>query len=249
VATTVEITPVIRQATCGPDGTARLIFLVTNIQERTADIIVGIAQDQGIDANWFEIEDGADRKLAPKSTARIIVIAKLPPGTAPGRYKFRLEVSEPEKTTRIDRSPSVELNVETEIEGEGPQAPKPKAKTRWWSWAKFWGLLSWPFRQIWRFAKFLAWPLRALFARFGGKEGKASGGKSRDLNLSFVIKGLGLFAIIYVLSLAGNAARDTPRNPTNSVLTGTMFYKIFISEQSTRLGRNYNGPKNICGWF
>ena len=94
MATTVEITPVIRQATCGPDGSARLIFLVTNIQERTADIIVGIAQDQGIDANWFDIEDGADRTLAPKPTARIIVIAKLPPGTAPGHYKFRLEVEE-----------------------------------------------------------------------------------------------------------------------------------------------------------
>jgi hypothetical protein len=75
---------------------------------------------------WFTIVGESVRDFGPNEAQQVVVELKVPPGTPPGSYSFRLDaVSEDDPDEDFTQGPSVAFDV-------GATPPPPKKKFPWW---------------------------------------------------------------------------------------------------------------------
>src|SRR5215471_1385667 len=79
-------------------------FTVSNASLSPRVCGVSIVPTEPAKADWFTIKGEPERLLKPGDTTQFTIEVKIPPGTAEGRYQFRLDV--------LDRDNPSEYNTE-----------------------------------------------------------------------------------------------------------------------------------------
>ena len=107
-------------------GTAKASFTVTNTSPQALrGRLVTRPRDPASPA-WFSIEGESIRDFAPNAAEQVVVQLKVPSGSPPGSYSFRLDaVSEDVPDEDFTEGPSVAFDV-------AAPPPPPKKKFPWW---------------------------------------------------------------------------------------------------------------------
>src|SRR5579883_3258193 len=71
----------------------KVTFDVTNATEKALRVRARAVQVDATKAEWLSLEGEPEFDMAVKGTSQVTVKITLPPGTAPGRYQFRLDVA------------------------------------------------------------------------------------------------------------------------------------------------------------
>jgi PASTA domain len=123
-----DITTTGDTATIAPGGNMRLVFTVTNTTQRPVRGSLRIkALDSG-QASWLTIGGDAERDFSPGQAHQVEVTAKVPAGTAAGKFRVRLDalsVANPDDD--FTEGPSVSLTIT-------PPPPPPNGGIPWWVW-------------------------------------------------------------------------------------------------------------------
>ena len=120
------VTTASERVTLDDSGVARASFTVTNtspqaLRGRLVAQPIGAAK-----AEWFAVVGESLRDFAPDGAQQVVVELKVPRGTTPGTYSFRLDaVSAVEPDEDFTEGPSVAFDVK-------PPPPKKKKKFPWW---------------------------------------------------------------------------------------------------------------------
>jgi hypothetical protein len=112
------------------DGTATVMFTVTNASQRALDgtVLVHAAPPTGGD--WFAIVGERTRRYQPGGVEQVAVKLTIPAGTAAGTYDFRLDA-------KSEANPDEDY---TEGPGVGFEVPPPPPKPVPW-WRKYWWVI------------------------------------------------------------------------------------------------------------
>jgi hypothetical protein len=107
-------------------GRARAVFTVSNISGRSRRGRARVIPGEGAQAAWFTVEGEAEREFTgERATHQVGVSVQVPTGTAPGSYRFGLDVVSVENPDEEwSEGPKVGFTV-------APSAP-PKKPFPWW---------------------------------------------------------------------------------------------------------------------
>jgi beta-lactam-binding protein with PASTA domain len=92
----VTISSVSESVRASGEGIAAHAFSVTNITAARLGVGARVIVEAPAEDDWFTVE-GAGGELASNETGQIIVTARLPADTKPGKYKFKLQVYSTER--------------------------------------------------------------------------------------------------------------------------------------------------------
>jgi hypothetical protein len=124
-----DITTTGDTATIQPGGVARLVFTVTNTTPRP---LRGSLRPKALDAaqpGWLQVVGDAERDFAPGLAHQVEVTAKVPPGTAPAKFRVRLDalsVANPDDD--FTEGPPVGVTV------QAPKIDEHPTGIPWWVW-------------------------------------------------------------------------------------------------------------------
>jgi hypothetical protein len=108
-------------------GTARASFTVTNTSPQALRGQLFARKLGEAKPEWFTVVGDTVRDFAPGEVQQVVVELKVPPGSAPGSYSFRLDaVSEADPDEDFTEGQSVAFDV------AAPPPPPPKKKFPWW---------------------------------------------------------------------------------------------------------------------
>jgi hypothetical protein len=108
-------------------GQGQVAFTVTNTTPRRVRGRMKPKALEGGQSAWLTVSGAAERDFAPNATEQVSVQVSVPPGTAPGSFKLRLDgvaVDNPEED--FTEGPAIAV----EIAG----APPPPKPSLWWVW-------------------------------------------------------------------------------------------------------------------
>ncbi len=131
----VTVTPASQTVKASKDGVAEHAFSVTNITGAPLGIGAEVLVEPPAQEGWFSIEGPAERQLAVNETDQITVKAKLPAGTAPGTYKFKLQVYSTAKGRAgedVTEGPTVSVEMPTPEEKPIRKQDEVKKPFPWW---------------------------------------------------------------------------------------------------------------------
>ena len=114
------------RVTLDDSGAARASFTVTNTSSQALRGRLLTRPRDAAKPEWFTVAGESVRDFAPNGAQQVVVELKVPPGTPPGSYSFRLDaVSEDEPDEDFTEGPYVGFDV------AAPPPPPPK-KFPWW---------------------------------------------------------------------------------------------------------------------
>ena len=120
------VTAASEKVTLDASGAARASFTVTNTSPQALRGRLLTRPRDTAKPEWFTVAGESVRDFAPNGAQQVVVELKVPPGTAPGSYSFRLDaVSEDAPDEDYTEGPSVAFDV------TAPPPPK-KKKFPWW---------------------------------------------------------------------------------------------------------------------
>jgi PASTA domain len=107
-------------------GEGKASFTVTNTSPQALQGRLLARPREPAKPEWFTVVGESLRDFAPNAAEQVVVQLKVPPGTTPGSYSFRLDaVSEDDPDEDFTEGPSVAFDV------TAPPPPK-KKKFPWW---------------------------------------------------------------------------------------------------------------------
>jgi beta-lactam-binding protein with PASTA domain len=107
------------------NGTGEVTFTVTNVTDTPARGRAVLGPEESPVLKWLELTGDKERMIQPKMSDPFVVKVKIPPGTNPGDYKFRLDavsVARPDEDST--EGPTVGIPVTL--------TPPPPKKFPWW---------------------------------------------------------------------------------------------------------------------
>ena len=120
------VTAASEKVTLDDSGAGRASFTVTNTSPEALQGQVFARPLAEAKSEWFTVAGESVRDFAPNGAQQVVVQLKVPPGTTPGSYSFRLDaVSEENPDEDFTEGPSVAFDV------TAPPPPK-KKKFPWW---------------------------------------------------------------------------------------------------------------------
>ena len=120
------VTTASEKVTLDDSGSARAPFTVTNTSPQALRGRLLTRPRDAAKPEWFTVVGESIRDFAPDGAQQVVVQLKVPPGTTPGSYSFRLDaVSEDDPDEDFTEGPSVAFDV------TAPPPPK-KKKFPWW---------------------------------------------------------------------------------------------------------------------
>jgi beta-lactam-binding protein with PASTA domain len=120
------VTTASEKVTLDDSGSARAPFTVTNTSPQALRGRLLTRPRDAAKPEWFTVVGESVRDFAPNGAQQVVVQLKVPPGTTPGSYSFRLDaVSEDDPDEDFTEGPSVAFDV------TAPPPPK-KKKFPWW---------------------------------------------------------------------------------------------------------------------
>jgi beta-lactam-binding protein with PASTA domain len=120
------VTAASEKVTLDDSGTGRASFTVTNTSSQALQGQLFARPLAEAKSEWFTVAGESVRDFAPNGAQQVVVQLKVPRGTAPGSYSFRLDaVSEENPDEDFTEGPSVAFDV------KAPPPPK-KKKFPWW---------------------------------------------------------------------------------------------------------------------
>jgi PASTA domain len=106
-------------------GEGKASFTVTNSSPQALQGRLLARPREPAKPEWFSVVGESVRDFAPNGAEQAVVQLKVPPGSPPGSYSFRLDaVSEDDPDEDFTEGPSVAFEVAA--------APQPKKKFPWW---------------------------------------------------------------------------------------------------------------------
>ncbi|HKQ77844.1 MAG TPA: hypothetical protein VJ810_29370 [Blastocatellia bacterium] len=109
----------------GGDGRGEVTFTVTNSSKRALRGKIRVRPLGLSKSEWFNIAGESERNFSPNATQQVLVKVTVPPGTAAGKYQFRLDtVSLVNPDDDFTEGPTVDLEIKAT---EAPKKPFP-----WW---------------------------------------------------------------------------------------------------------------------
>jgi hypothetical protein len=110
-------------------GAGKAQYTVTNTSAVTlTGRMLAVPQDPA-KAEWFSIDGESAREFAPGAAETVVVEVRVPAGTPPKTYSFRLDaVSEANPDEDFTEGPTVSFDVSL------PKPPVPWWKKYWWIW-------------------------------------------------------------------------------------------------------------------
>jgi len=115
------------RVTLDESGAARASFTVTNTSPQALRGRLLTRPRDAAKPEWFTVVGESVRDFAPNGAQQVVVELKVPPGTPPGSYSFRLDaVSEENPDEDFAEGPSVAFDV------KAPPPPPKKKKFPWW---------------------------------------------------------------------------------------------------------------------
>ena len=121
------VTALSEKVTLDDSGAARTSFTVTNTSPQALKGRLLTRPHGATNPDWFTVVGEPVRDFAPDGAQQVVVEIKVPPGTQPGSYSFRLDaVSAVDPDEDFTEGPSVAFDV------KAPPPPAPKKKFPWW---------------------------------------------------------------------------------------------------------------------
>jgi beta-lactam-binding protein with PASTA domain len=121
------VTTASEKVTLDDSGAARAPFTVTNTSPQPLRGRLVARPRDPAKPEWLTVAGESVRDFAPNGAQQVVVELKVPPGTTPGSYSFRLDaVSEDDPDEDFTEGPSVAFDV------TAPPPPPPKKKFPWW---------------------------------------------------------------------------------------------------------------------
>jgi hypothetical protein len=121
------VTTASERVTLDESGAARASFTVTNTSSQALQGQLYARPRDQAQSEWFTVAGDSIRDFAPNGAQQVVVELKVPPGTTPGSYSFRLDaVSEENPDEDFTEGPSVAFDV------KAPPPPPKKKKFPWW---------------------------------------------------------------------------------------------------------------------
>jgi serine/threonine-protein kinase len=121
------VTTASERVTLDESGAARASFTVTNTSSQALQGQLYARPRDQAKSEWFTVAGDSIRDFAPNGAQQVVVELKVPPGTTPGSYSFRLDaVSEENPDEDFTEGPSVAFDV------KAPPPPPKKKKFPWW---------------------------------------------------------------------------------------------------------------------
>ncbi|CRI67472.1 membrane hypothetical protein [Thiocapsa sp. KS1] len=120
----VSITPADSLLECEVGAVSGAAFRVRNISGKPLKVGAQVIADPG-QRSWIAIDGQAERRLPANGEATFEVLASVPTGASPGRYRFGLLVFDSvEPGEQFDESPQVELAVVARKVAPPPPPPQ-----------------------------------------------------------------------------------------------------------------------------
>lgn len=115
-------------------GAGRADFTVTNATDTPRRFRAVVEPLEAAKPEWFTITDRVERTLGPGTTTHFTVVTRVPLGTTPRTYQFRLDVTSGDERGMRDtiyvRGPAVGFEVRPSL----PVPPPPNWWQRNWRW-------------------------------------------------------------------------------------------------------------------
>lgn len=108
------------------EGHGNAVFTVSSTAGDAEGVLVRAVPLGDTRAEWLSIPGNAERTFPSGGSQQIKVEISVPPGTAPARYRFRLDIVSAQRGGE-DREEGPPVAIEV-------AAPKPVKKDRWWLW-------------------------------------------------------------------------------------------------------------------
>jgi hypothetical protein len=121
------VTTASEKVTLDDSGAARAPFTITNTSPQALRGRLLARPRDPAKPEWLTVAGESVRDFAPNGAQQVVVELKVPPGTTPGSYSFRLDaVAEDDPDEDFTEGPSVAFDV------TAPPPPPPKKKFPWW---------------------------------------------------------------------------------------------------------------------
>ena len=113
------------KVTLDDSGEAKASFTVTNTTSQAVRGHLVARPREPAKPEWFSVVGESVRDFGPNGAERVVVGLKVPPGSTPGSYSFRLDaISEADPDEDFTEGPSVAFQI--------PEPPKKKKRFPWW---------------------------------------------------------------------------------------------------------------------